>query len=109
MAIETSDYKARHAKTLARTSIQTTARKGHETAIVAMYKAWLWYAIAHKTASQGEYAIGDDGVLGEPWRDIGVALLALLNGETGPDMDCGTMDHDIREALAAHGIDTSEL
>jgi len=103
-----ADYKVRHATTLARTEIKTSAPNAHETAIVAMYKAWIWYAIAYKMA-YADSEVGHDGVLGEPWKDIGLALLALLNGETGRDMDCGTMDHDIRAAMSARGIDTSEL
>lgn len=68
-------------------------RPGFERAIVYMLKGWAEYADAH--AKRYDSAIGDDGVLGDPWETIGQSIIDLLNGETGR-LDCGTLDGVIR-------------
>lgn len=70
--------------------------------ITAMIKGWLAYADNHKERYEGR--IGDDGVLGKPWAEIGVALHQLLNGETGT-LDCRTASSAIIEALQANSFD----
>lgn len=55
-----------------------------------------------------ESPIGDDGVLGPEWRDIGLGIRGLLNGETGR-LDCGTLDAFILDTLKAEGIETDGL
>lgn len=75
--------------------------RGPEVAIASMLKGWLIYADLHK--NQYESGIGEDGVLGDHWASIGVALRGLLNGECGR-LDCGTLDSLILDTLAAEGF-----
>ncbi len=72
-----------------------------ETAIVAMLEGWARYADVH--ASRYESPIGDDGVLGAHWQEIGNSIRALLNGECGR-LDCGTIDGFIVETLRSEGF-----
>ncbi len=74
--------------------------------IVRMLTAWLDYASDYRDQYEG--SIGDDGVLGEEWSNIGAALLGLLNGDCGA-LDCGTLDGVIRDALRHEGIDPDAL
>lgn len=64
-------------------------RPGFERSLVRMWKAMAEYADAHQAAY--ESPIGDDGVLGEAFKDIARGLRALLNGEAGR-LDCGTLE-----------------
>lgn len=66
-----------------------------EAPIVNMLRGWLTYADTYRNRFESE--IGDDGFLGKEWQCIGYALLVLLNGECGR-LDCGTLDHLIRQA-----------
>lgn len=102
-----NEYLIRHLRAMQETRIErarhTTTdptKLELEAALVAMTKAWLMYARAHGT--RYESAIGQDGVLGEYWNDIGIALRGLLNGETGR-LDAGTMDGDLVRALREVG------
>ncbi len=70
-------------------------------AVAAMLNAWLAYADLH--ARRFESTIGDDGVLGEGWADIGRGLRCLLNGETGK-LDAGTCASAITKALESNGF-----
>lgn len=79
-----------------------TAPRGAERPIVALIKAWLDYAAEH--ARQFESGIGDDGVLGEEWKDIGCGIRGLLNGELGR-LDGGELDRIISQALQEQGFD----
>lgn len=85
----------------------TPVHRPFEYPVAAMLHAWAEYADDHRTAY--ESAIGDDGVLGPEWQAIGLGIRGLLNGETGPRLDCGTLDGFILDTLAANGIDTETL
>ena len=76
-----------------------------EQPVVAMLKGWEKYAKDHK--ARYESNIGDDGVLGDPWKEIGLGIRTLLNGETGR-LDCGTLDAFILDTLNENGVDTSK-
>lgn len=52
--------------------------------------------------------IGQDGVLGPAWQEIGEAIRTLLNGEAGR-LDCGTLDSILLDAMQANGLDTSQM
>ena len=77
-----------------------------EQPIVAMLQGWAKYAEDHK--ARYESNIGDDGVLGDPWKEIGLGILYLLDGETGR-LDCGTLNAFILDTLNENGVDTSKL
>jgi hypothetical protein len=72
-----------------------------ESGIAMMLHGWVAYADAHKAAY--ESGIGEDGVLGPEWRDIGLSLLGLLNGDLGR-LDGGALDAAIRGSLEAEGF-----
>lgn len=67
-----------------------------------MIVGWECYAIAHREAY--ESPIGEDYVLGEEWKAIGLALLGLLNGELG-DLDGGDVDSLIRDIARQNRVD----
>ena len=73
----------------------------YEHAIVGMFNAWRLYGQAHRASLH--YLVGEDQFLGDAWESIGVALLVLLNGETGRRLDCGLMDTMIRKVLESEG------
>ncbi len=75
--------------------------------LIDLLKGWSEYADLHHKAY--ESLIGDDYVLGPHWRDIGLGLRGLLNGDCGPRLDCGTLDKFIIDTLEANGFDTKEL
>lgn len=83
-----------------RTAIQRGLYAGpvtnHSEAMVQGINAWIAYAFAHRY----RYAapIGQDYVLGPMWKQWGIGLRGLLNGETG-DLDCGTLDTIILDNL----------
>lgn len=80
--------------------------KGFETPIVKMLHFWAMYAVEHQ--KRYESPIGEDYVLGVDWKDMGLALRGLLNGETGR-LDCGTLDGFILETMRENGIETDNL
>lgn len=80
--------------------------KPFESAIVKMLAAWSRYAKDHK--ARFDSPIGDDGVLGDYWKDAGLAIRGLLNGEMG-QLDCGTLDAYILDTLKDNAIDTEQL
>lgn len=90
-----SDWLNRH------TRAWTSPESGHERAVVGLIRSWLEYAEAHESSLGSN--IGEDGYLGDEWRDIGLALRGLLNGETGR-LDCGTLDRAILDALESAGF-----
>lgn len=47
--------------------------------------------------------ICDEGVLGPAWLDMVRGLRAQLNGETGPSLDCGTLDGFLCDLAREHG------
>lgn len=73
----------------------------HKQAILSMVNGWIAYADAH--LARFESLICDDYYLSDPWVATGLALLALLNGETG-DLDCGQIDGLIRDTFEANGF-----
>lgn len=72
-------------------------------ALVAMLKGWEGYADAHRT--RYETGIGTDYVLGDYWAEMGLCIKRLLDGETG-GLDCGSIAHNIIEAIRAEGFET---
>lgn len=100
------DWKERH-----NAAVQTLASypnsRPFEQSLVAMLTAWAEYADDHRTAY--ESPIGDDGVLGPHWQEIGLAIRGLLNGDCGPRLDCGTLDGFILDTLTANAVDTEAL
>lgn len=80
----------------------TDPRRAFETPIVHMLKGWAKYAAQHYARYQSP--IGSDYVLGPAWRNIGLGIRALLNGECGR-LDCGTLDAFIVDTLHANGMD----
>ncbi len=77
-----------------------------EQPIINMLAGWVGYATAH--ASRYQSSIGDDGVLGPAWAEVGSAIRRLLNGDCGR-LDCGTLDHIISENLTRCGFDPDTL
>lgn len=73
-----------------------------EEAVSHLLKGWCEYADAHEAAYGS--TIGEDGVLGEPWAEMGRGLLRLLNGDCGR-LDCGIIDGLIRDHLRAEGFE----
>jgi hypothetical protein len=84
----------------------TCPRPGFERALAALFTGWLGYAETH----QAEYdsGIGDDGVLGEHWAQIGAGLRGLLNGSLGR-FDGGTLDALLADTLRQQGFDPDRL
>lgn len=76
-------------------------RTAAEMAFVRMYDAWRLYAQTH--ARTFDHRIGEDTVLGPAWVAIGRALQALLDGDVGTRIDCGTMWSTIRDYMAVEG------
>lgn len=72
----------------------TNPKSEFEAAIVLMIRGFAEYADAHKV--RYDSPIGEDFVLGRPWKQIGKSIIDLLNGETGR-IDCGTIDGLIRK------------
>lgn len=74
-------------------------------AVRKLVLGWAEYA----DACRGEFdsTIGEDGFLGEAWKDIGEALLTLLNGELG-GFDGGSLDANIRNFAKEQGVDLNE-
>jgi hypothetical protein len=77
-------------------------KQGFEHAIVHMLDAWLEYAETHQIRYESK--IGGDGVLGDPWAEIGRGILQLLNGDCGR-IDCGTIDALVRNTLRKNGVE----
>ena len=79
---------------------------GAEIGINGLIAGWASYADRHY-ARYGS-GVGDDGVLGPAWAQVGAGIRRLLNGETGR-FDCGTLDGFICDSLAAEGFDPDKL
>lgn len=77
----------------------------HERAIKGMLLALAIYADAHERAYDSP--IGEDGVLGEHWKDMARAFLGMLNGEAGR-FDCGTLDGCVRKLARQVGFEERE-
>src|SRR5689334_4377856 len=73
-----------------------------ESAMIRMLTEWARYADDHK--DRYESLIGADGVLGDYWRDIGLGLRGLLNGDCGKRLDMGTLDGFILQTLQDNGV-----
>lgn len=80
--------------------------RAFEPAIVGMLQAWALYAQDHK--DRYDSPIGEDGVLGDEWKAIGLGIKGLLGGETGSRLDCGTLSTFISKTLAGNGISVDE-
>lgn len=90
---DSSEWKARHLAAI-RNPI------GFELPIVSLLIGWCTYAYTH--AKEYETEIGADYVLGPQWRDVGLALRGLLNGQLGR-LDAGTIDSIIVTNLTVQG------
>ena len=77
-----------------------------EKAFVELLSGWLRYADSHAQAYKSR--IGDDGVLGAYWAQIGAGLRGLLNGELGR-FDGGTLDSVLVSAMEAQDFDPDQL
>jgi hypothetical protein len=92
------DWKARH----------ENARMhphGFEIPLVKVLEALSGYALLHKERYGS--LIGEDSVLGKQWLAMASAFLGLLNGETG-QLDCGTLDSEIRSLARRNGFSDAE-
>lgn len=82
------------------------ARSYHyRRAIRHLVTGWAEYAEAAK--HDFDSTIGEDSFLGDAWKDIGEALLTLLNGEIG-GYDGGSLNANIRNFASANGITLNE-
>jgi hypothetical protein len=84
----------------------TAPKSEFEKALVEMLSGWLRYAASH--AQQYESGIGEDGVLGAYWAQIGAGLRGLLNGELGR-FDGGTLDSVLAGTLEEQNVDPDQL
>ncbi len=91
---DTNGWKARHNRAVCHP-------RGAERPIVHMAQGWAEYA--HKHATRYSSPIGDDGVLGPAWEQIGDGLRTLLNGECGA-LDCGTVDGFVLDTMRDNGV-----
>jgi len=82
------------------------APRGSEQALVNMLRGWLEYAERH--AAYYGTPVGDDGVLGPYWADIGQGIRRLLDGPVGR-LDCGTIESIITGEMRAEGFDPDNL
>ncbi len=73
-----------------------------EKPIVDALRSWIDYALSHR--QNYKTSIGDDGVLGEYWLQIGLGVRGLLNGDCGR-LDCGTLDEIIVDNLNTAGFE----
>jgi len=100
------DWKMRHEQAMGRVLVPTLA-KSNEAAMVAMIKGWVAYAEAVKSTTEGEFLVGQYGVLGPHWESIGYALKGLLDGEIGR-LDGGILCSLILDTLKANGCEVEE-
>lgn len=98
-APDDSGWKSRHRNAL-------LSPMGFERPIVGMLRGWIQYAERHR--QQYESTIGEDGVLGPAWAQIGDGIRQLLNGDCGR-LDCGTLDSIIHDNLREAGFDPDQL
>lgn len=82
-----------------------STKKAHEDALRKMLDGWMNYALAHQ--EEFDRCIGDDCVLGPAWKQIGVSLRTLLNGETGA-LDCGRVDGAILDVAKHNSANIEE-
>lgn len=75
----------------------------HGKALRRMLEGWEDYARAYR--KRYECSIGDDGVIGDYWREVGLAIKKLLDGETG-GLDCGSIAANITNMIEAEGLKT---
>ena len=92
------DWKGRHLSAV-------KAPRNFETPIIGLLRSWLTYAALHEM--RYESGIGEDGVLGDAWRDTGLAIHKLLDGDCGR-LDCGTLSTIIHHNLAVQGFKEGE-
>lgn len=85
---------------------QRFARRESGTAVRSIIRACDRYAKAYADLYSG--VIGNDGVLGPPFREILSGAIQLLNGEIG-GLDGGTLDREIRRIALEAGLDGDTL
>jgi hypothetical protein len=83
-------------------AVMNVQQNPFESPMVNMLKSWAQYAEDHR--KRYEAPIGEDGVIGQYWTDLGHSLRRLLDGETGR-LDCGTLFHFIYETMRENGVD----
>lgn len=93
------DYLERHHLAMA------LPKPGFEQSIRDLVGGWESYAMAHRDRYGS--VIGEDYILGDAWRDVGLALHRLLDGETGR-FDCGTLDQLLGAIAETHGMTLDE-
>lgn len=76
--------------------------KDCERAVVQLVTTLGEYAKGYEKACNSK--LGDDYYLSAGWQLIAAGTLTLLNGPTG-SVDCGKLEHAIREAAKAAGIE----
>lgn len=81
--------------------------RGIECAITALRSGLLRYALEYAERFEG-CKLGDDGVIGDAWLEMARGYLGLLNSETGR-LDCGSLDHEVREWAERFGFDEKEI
>lgn len=69
-------------------------------AVARMITGWADYAAAIR--ADYEASVGDDGIIGDNWAAIGLALVALLDGDIG-GFDGGSLCANIRDLLDQEG------
>lgn len=97
---DSSGWQTRHFSAI------TAPKSEFEKAFVEMLSGWLRYADSH--AQQYESRIGEDGVLGVYWAQIGAGLRGLLNGELDR-FDGGTLDSVLVGTLEEQDFDPDQL
>lgn len=92
---------ANHAQHMGALSLHKT--NDHGRALRRMLEGWEDYATAYRKAYGSP--VGDDGVIGDYWAEVGLTIKRLLDGETG-GLDCGSIASNITEMILAEGIST---
>lgn len=95
-------WQDRHNSAVAGRRLLNNPHSDFEQALRQLLAGWDEYAQTHRKAY--ESAIGEDGVLGKHWEEIGDALRGLLNGELGR-FDGGTLDAFILDTMRENGVD----
>jgi hypothetical protein len=85
---------------------QDASRASQAAAIVRMVEAWAMYADAH--SKRYEDLIGNDYVLGPQWKDAGMSIRALLDGEAG-GLDCGVVSSLIVDIILSQGFTQEDI
>lgn len=83
-------------------SWELVAKLQRESAIKCLVHGLALYIDSHQMLFGSP--VGEDGYCDEYVKDIAKAVIALLSAESGR-LDCGTIDHAVREMARVAGID----